>query len=111
MSSDLNTLLAAEQANRQDYHWAVAYSVQVHESLLDNFRKAHPTCEDCGEKHEDAEEIGIIADSVVVAAGDDAWPAVERAKEYVLDERRYGLKVNPATFRLQGVKLLSVREI
>jgi hypothetical protein len=108
--SDLNTLLAAEEANRTDYHWMVAYSVRVHDDVLAGFKDQDRTCSGCGEPCED-EDIAVITDAVTVGCGPDAAVAVERARVHVLDEEEYGVKTKPDSFQLKGVKLLSVREI
>ena len=106
--SDLNTLLASEQANRTDHHWAVAFSVRVHDSLLPELKEAC-ACEQCGEEHN--EEIGVIGDTIIVGCGPDAQVAIDRVKVHVLDEAKYGIKINVDSFKLQGVKLLSIQEL
>jgi len=109
--SDLNTLLAAEEAGRTDHHWLVAYSVRVHDSLLAGLKEQVETCEGCGEPCETEEQYAVITDSVTVGGGPDATDAVARARAHVTDEAKYGVKTNPGTFKLRGVKLLSVQEL
>lgn len=109
--SDLKTLLAAEEANRSDHAWLIAFTVRVHDSVLAGLKQSATPCPGCGETHESDEEIATITDTLTVGGHDDAQPAVDRARAHVLDEVRFGVKTAPNSFKLKGVKLLSVQEI
>lgn len=107
--SDIHHLLAAEQTIHDDHHWGVAYSVRLHDSVLAMLKSDEP-CQDCGQVH-DEDDLAVVSDTVTVAGGDNAETAIARVRAHVLDETKYGIKVNPDSFRLKGVKLLSIREI
>ena len=110
-TSDLKLLMTAEQAHQGMHHWMVAFTVRVHDSILSNLKAQIEPCQGCGGECETDEEIATISDTVTVAGGDDAGPAVTRVREYVLGETRHGIKLDPESFKLKGVKLLSVQEI
>ena len=110
--SDAAKMLAAEEATRNDYHWGVAWIARLHPTVVEEMKKAGASaaCPDCGEEP-DPDEIGVVSDTTTVACGEDGQVAIDRTRARVYDEKEFGVKIVPGSFRLKGLKLLSIREL
>lgn len=84
--ADIDQLQEAETRDLRDHHWKITFEVIIQ-----------------------GEDQDWSFDEYIVAAGPDSSFAVERLKEYVLNEEEYGVKV--IGFRTLDIRLLSAADI
>jgi hypothetical protein len=88
MSSDINDMIAAEEATREDHIYLVIFEVL---SRVEGF-----------------DHDGWIEDELSVGSGEDGERAIAKAKEHVASPEYH---VEARGFRLKGLRLLAVAEI
>lgn len=84
--ADIDHLQEAEDRGLRDHHWKITFEIVI-----------------------SGEDEDWSFDECTVAAGPDSSYAVERLREYVLNEEEYGVKV--IGFRTLDIRLLSVADV